>query len=247
MKELRVLLRVLKESEMAKRTARKPHESLRDYPIYTIPEASLYLAIPESTLRYWIIKNPVWKMSDPDRHLLSFRDIAQAYYLEMARKHFRLTLTKMRDVMIEARKDTKSEYPLIGPNVRMFLDHIFVDRPARGRLPRRFINWTRFGQLGIPEVVEPLSTRYRWTSNTLQLFPWRLWNGTAEDKRVPVMLDPDVMSGRLVITGTRIPVQVIALRKAGGESIPHLAKDYRISEAGIEYALEHLVPEKKAA
>ena len=50
-----------------------------------------------------------------------------------------------------------------------------------------------------------------------------------------------------MITGTRIPVEVVALRKAGGESIPYLAKDYRISEAGIENALEHLVPEKKAA
>lgn len=247
MKELRVVLRVLEKSEMAKRTPRKPHQSLRDYPIYTFPEASVYLAIPESTLRYWIVRNPVWRMSDPDGHLLSFRDIAQAYYLEMARKHFNLSLSKMRDVIKEAHKDSKSEYPLLRPNVRTFLKHVFIDKPARGKLPRRYINWTQFGQLGMPEIVQPLSTRYRWTNNTLQLFPWRLWDGTAEDKRVPVMLDPDVMSGQLVITGTRIPVQVIALRKAAGESVPYLAKDYRITEAGIEHALEHFVQEKKAA
>ena len=247
MEELRVLLRVLKESDMAKRKPRKPHQSLRDYPIYTFPEASVYLAIPESTLRYWIVKNPVWKMSDPDGRLLSFRDVAQAYYLEMARKHFRLSLSKMRGVIKEARKDSKSEYPLLRPNVRTFLGHICIDKSPRGKLPRRLIEWTRFGQLWMPEVAGPLATRYRWTNNTLQLFPWRLWDGTVDDKQVPVMLAPDVMSGQLVVTGTRIPVQVIAIRKAAGESVSHLAKDYRITESGIERALEHLAPEKKAA
>jgi uncharacterized protein (DUF433 family) len=247
MKELRVLLRVLEESEMAKRIPRKPHQSLQDHPIYTIPQASFYLAIPESTLRYWIIKHPVWTIADPQSYLLSFRDLAQAYYLEMARKHFRLTLAKMREVEKQARRESKSPYPLIRPNISTFLNHIFMEKPARGKQPQRLINITKFGQLAMPQIVKPLSTRYRWTNNTLQLFPWRLWDGTLQDKRRPVMLDPDVMSGGLVITGTRIPVQVVALRKAAGESISHLAKDYQITETGIEFALEHLAPGKKAA
>lgn len=247
MEDWRVLLKVLKEVDMVKRIPRRKDQSLQDYPLYTIAEASIYLAIPESTLRYWIKRHPVWKIADPDGHLLSFRDLAQAYYLEMARKHFNLSLRKMRDVESQARRESKSDYPLLRPNISTFLNHIFMEKPARGKQPQRIVNLTRYGQLAIPGIVKPLTTRFSWTSNTFQLFPWRLWDGTIEDKRRPVMLDPDVMSGKLVITGTRIPVQVIALRRAAGESVPHLAKDYRIPESGIEFALEHLAQEKKAA
>ncbi|HEU4712026.1 MAG TPA: DUF433 domain-containing protein [Pyrinomonadaceae bacterium] len=247
MEDWRVLFKAVEESDMVKRIPRRKDQSLQDYPLYTIGEASIYLAIPESTLRYWIKRHPVWKIADPEGHLLSFRDLAQAYYLEMARKHFNLSLRKMRDVESQARRESKSDYPLLRPNISTFLNHIFMEKPARGKQPQRMVNLTRYGQLAMPGIVKPLTTRFRWTNNTFQLFPWRLWDGTIEDKRTPVMLDPDVMSGKLVITGTRIPVQVIALRRAAGESVPHLAKDYRIPESGIEFALEHLAQEKKAA
>lgn len=251
MKELRVLLRVLKESDMAKRTPRKPHQSLLDYPTYTIPEAALYLAIPENTLRYWITSQPLWLVKHVGKNvpILSFHDISQAYFIDVLRRHYFLTVADTRRILKAAQIESTAKYPLLKENIRVFYKHVIMDKKARGRLPRRMIDLSKHPQLVIPEIVEPLSTRIRWDNkgNLVQIYPWRNWSGKAEDKSRPVTIDPNVMSGRLVITGTRIPVEVIALRKAGGESIPHLAKDYRISEAGIENALEHLVPEKKAA
>lgn len=250
MNGLRVVRRILKESDRVKRTPRRLNQSLRDFPTYTIPEASLYLAVPESTLRYWVSNHPVWRVAGagPRVPLLSFRDVAQAYYVELVRTHFDLSLSTMRRVLNEAHKESKAEYPLLKSNIRVFLKHIIMDKPARGKQPRRMIDLTKHRQLGIPEVIEPLSTRIRWNTRgePVQIFPWRFWSGKAEDETRPVSINPEVMSGRLVITGTRIPVNVVLQRNVAGESIPSLAKDYRLPEGSIRQALDHLV-QKKAA
>jgi uncharacterized protein (DUF433 family) len=95
-------------------------------------------------------------------------------------------------------------------------------------------------------VVDLFATRIRRnsTGELEQIYPWRLYK--RGDKRRPVTLDPNVMSGRLVITGTRIPARLLLSRKENGERIPALAEDYRIKEAIIEQALRHLGLRKAA-
>jgi uncharacterized protein (DUF433 family)/DNA-binding transcriptional MerR regulator len=247
MKELRVLLRTLKKSETVSRTPRQPKQSVRDYPTYTIPEAALYLAIPENTLRYWITSHPLWLVSHVGKSvpILSFHDIAQAYFIDVLRRHYYLSVADTRRILKAARIESTAKYPLLKENIRVFYKHVIMDKKARGRLPRRMIDLSRHPQLVIPEVVEPLSTRIRWDDkgNLVQIYPWRNWSGKAEDKSRPVTIHPDVMSGRLVITGTRIPVEVVAQRTSKGEKIPSIAKDYKLSEDSIEQALRHLVPQ----
>jgi uncharacterized protein (DUF433 family) len=104
------------------------------------------------------------------------------------------------------------------------------------------IDLSQYPQFAIPEIIEPLSTRIRWDNkgDLVQIYPWRRWTGKAEDKSRPVTIDPDVMSGKLVITGTRIPVEVVAMRKQSGETVKELAFDYRLSEDSIQQALTHL-------
>jgi uncharacterized protein (DUF433 family) len=246
MKELRVLLRVLKESEALSRTPREPNQSIRDYPTYTIPEASLYLAIPENTLRYWITSQPLWVVKHAGRNvpILSFHDVAQAYFINVLRSHYSLTVADTRRILKAAQIESAAKYPLLKENIRVFHKHVIMDKKARGKLPRRMIDLSRHPQLAMPEIVEPLSTRIRWDNkgNLVQIYPWRNWSGKAEDKSRPVTIDPDVMSGRLVITGTRIPVEVVAMRKQSGEKLSTLAKDYRLTEDSLKQALTHLVP-----
>ena len=75
------------------------------------------------------------------------------------------------------------------------------------------------------------------------IFPWRFWE--RDNESTPVKIDPEVMSGRLVITGTRIPVRMIVDRIKRGQTATYLANDYRIPVESIEKALKHL--DKKAA
>jgi uncharacterized protein (DUF433 family) len=53
-------------------------------------------------------------------------------------------------------------------------------------------------------------------------------------------MDPDVMSGRLVVTGTRVPVQILLGKQLSGKSFEQIALAYRISAETVEKALRHI-------
>ena len=53
-------------------------------------------------------------------------------------------------------------------------------------------------------------------------------------------MNPQIMSGRLVITGTRIPVSVLVEGKKSGKTLANMAKDYGIDSEIIEKALIHI-------
>ncbi len=239
------LTRIFKESESVNLTPRHPGQSPRDYPIYTVPQAASYLAVPERTLRYWVTDHPLWPVAGAHGNLplMSFRDIAQAYYIEIVRRHFHLSVSKTREVLINAQKESKARYPLLRPNIRLFFKHILMDKGASGKLGRRVIDLSQHRQLAIDKVADQYSTRVRWDTQgePSEIFPWRHW--IPGDDRKPVSISPNVMSGNLVITGTRIPVQTVLDRKNAGESIANLASDYGLSGDAIVQALEHLVPQ----
>jgi uncharacterized protein (DUF433 family) len=243
MKRLRVVLRGFEESDTVKRIPRRSNQSLLDFPTYTIPEAALYLAIPVRTLRYWVLDNPVWEIAGADLEspLLSFRDVAQAYYIDLVRRRFSLSPAKTREVLLEASKETRRQYPLLQKNILVFFKHILMKKGA-SRKQRTLIDLTQHRQLAMWDVVKPFASRVEWNSRgqLVRIFPWRLWKGP-EDSRTPVSIDPEIMSGRLVVTGTRIPVQVVLQRNLAGESVSQIAKDYRLSTSSINQAIDHLV------
>jgi len=234
---------------METRKPRTHNQDLRDYPVYTVPEAARYLAMPLRTLYHWLSDNPLWTAagSDFDVQLLSFKDLAQSHFIEFIRRHAAISTRKAREILKNAQLETNSPYPLLDKNIKVLFQHILLDHPARKRVPRHVVDLSHHRQLVIHEVVDLYATRIqRNTKGELQrLYPWRLWNRD-EDGRKPVTIDPNIMSGRLVVTGTRIPVDVLLNRKNAGESVPDLSKDYGLSEQAINDALRHLALRKAA-
>jgi uncharacterized protein (DUF433 family) len=53
------------------------------------------------------------------------------------------------------------------------------------------------------------------------------------------------MSGRLVVTGTRIPVNILWGRAKSGERVEVIAKDYHLDTERVRQALRHI--DKKVA
>lgn len=248
MKSKQILSRIFGEADEVPRTARKPGQDLRDYPTYTIPEAAAYLAIPQRTLYRWISDDPLWRTAgiDEETHLLSFRDIAQSYFIEFIRHHAHTTTQKARMILERAKQETGSAYPLLHKNIKIVLRHVVFDRPAKGRLPRRVLDLNQYPQYMITDIVDLFATRFSRNrrGEMDRIFPWRFY--TPGDESRPVTLDPNVLSGRLVITGTRIPVNVVWDRKEAGEEVPALAKDYGLTEKAITDALRHLALRKTA-
>lgn len=235
---------------METRKPRTLKQDLRDYPIYTLSEAARYLAMPRRTLYHWLSDKPLWDTAGAnfDVTLLSFKDLAQSHFIEFIRLHAGVSMGKAREILRYAQLETKSPFPLLNKDIKVLFRHILLDNPARKKIPRHVVDLSQHRQLVIHEVVDLYATRIqRDKKGELEkLFPWRFWN-REEDGRRPVSIDPNIMSGRLVVTGTRIPVEVLALRNRAGESVRDLSKDYGLPVEAIDDALRHLALRKKAA
>jgi uncharacterized protein (DUF433 family) len=222
---------------MASRISRAHGQSLRDYPTYSIPEAALILAMSPRTLQSWVYDRPFFPVSGSDQpqQLLSFKDLAQFYFLKFVRQHARLSDAQARGVLQYTKEVTRSEYPLLDEDISVLPRHVFLTQKNK---VLDLINPR--GQFVFREIVSIFASRIDRDKRGLmvRLYPWRLWRDG--DERRPVLVDPNILSGRLVITGTRIPAIAVATRKKSGESVKDIARDYGISQQRVTESLRHL-------
>lgn len=54
-----------------------------------------------------------------------------------------------------------------------------------------------------------------------------------------IAIDPDVMGGKPVIKGTRVPVQVIVGALAGGDTTDDVCASYNVTEQDVRAALTY--------
>lgn len=54
-----------------------------------------------------------------------------------------------------------------------------------------------------------------------------------------IAIDAEVMGGKPVIKGTRVPVQVIVGALAGGDTVEDVCKGYRVTEEDVRAALTY--------
>src|SRR5262249_46020880 len=117
------------------------------------------------------------------------------------------------------------------------------DKPARGKKPRTVTSLGRTpGQQVVREVADMFAERIVPDEF---IYPWR-YAATDRVSR-PVSMNPKIMSGRLVISGTRIPVNVILGRKRSGAKVAEIAKDYGLDSDTVQKALAHIDVRQKAA
>ncbi len=233
---------------------RQPTESLYEFASHTIPEAALALGMDPWTLRSWYSKSqPIltpsaWYGDESHIALLSFRDIEEAYKLHLLRTKHGLTMQYLERALREARKESDSEHPLIECKLMVF-EYLALEKPAKGRSSRKTLPLGFSGQKSqlIPEVVDTWGRRIVANSHgrTVRIFPWR--EAKTDDSSRPVSIDPEVMSGRAVITGTRIPIKVIKKRSVDGDSPEQIADAYGIDRDLVAQALIHLDQETQRA
>lgn len=232
---------------LSKKPSRKPGQDIRTLPTYTIPEAASFLAIHERTLFSWYEGDePILKASGGSGsiHLLSYRDIEEAYRVYLLREKSHFSLQFLRFSMRNARSMFRSQHPLQHADaIKECLRDLVYDRPARGKNPRTITSLGRNpGQQVVDEIVDLFARRIE---TGRFIFPWR-YAATDHESR-PVSMNPHIMSGRLVVSGTRIPVKVLWGRKRAGENIDEIARDYGLDREIVEKALTHIGLRQKAA
>jgi uncharacterized protein (DUF433 family) len=236
-----------RQQPSAAKPTRKPGQDLRTLPTYSIPEAAEILAIKRRTLFSWYEGDqPVLKASGclGFVHLLSYRDIEEAYRVYLLRVKFDFSLQFLRRAMGNARRMFGSQHPLQKADaVKECLHDLVYDKPARGSTPRTVTSLgCRPGQQLVNDVADLFGERI---IEGKFLFPWR-FAATDHESR-PVSINPHIMSGRLVVFGTRIPVLALAERKRSGSSTSEIAVDFGLDREVVEKALTHFGVRQKAA
>lgn len=226
----------------ARRPTRQRGQDLRDLPLYTIPEAASFLAIPSRTLHYWFLgKHRVYRPAGEytNYSLLSFRDAAEAYRLFLLRELHGISPAKIRVFLASLRRESKRSHPLLDLDIKVIAKTLYLDKPARGNRERQIINLSGARQLAFGAIVDQFGKRIvqRADKTPLTIYPWRMLNTDAESR--PVSIDPDVMSGSLVVSFTRIPVATLYAMRQSGKSVANIAHSYRLPDDDVRKALLH--------
>ena len=215
---------------------------LREEPNYSIPEAAIYLKIPVETLRYWILgrkyrtgsgitkSEPLIRIADRKKCLMSFINLVEAHVLSAIRKVHEIPMTKIRAALNFIEENYQTKHPLADRVLETDGVNLFI------REYDELLNISRKGQLGIKTILEVYLKRIERDESgcPLRIYPLR-----SEDSRESkhLMIHTRISFGRLVIAGTGIPVDVLAERYNGGESIESIARDYGCEEEKITEAI----------
>jgi uncharacterized protein (DUF433 family) len=198
--------------------------------------------MPQRTMRSWFLgKRPIFKPSyhRGDSVLLSFNDVTEAYIVEVLRSHYDFHPTRLRAALKELRKRTRLERPLIQRELYAIpeFQSLVAIFPVKGKKSRECVDLAHNQNLVFEDFVSSLGKRIQRDrrGRACRLYPWR----EASSDDAPVSIDPNVVSGDLVVTGTRIPAHVIVASSNAGKSAEDIARSYDLSTDLIEKVLLH--------
>ena len=208
----------------------------RYYPAYSITEASGYLNVPQSTVRYWSVGKrgqvgllDVAQPSGPT--LLSFINLVELHVLSGIRLSHGVSLPHIRSALQFVAKKYNLKHPLVEQSFETDGVDLFVKKFGQ------LINVSKEGQIGLTDILRGALKRVERDSAGLpiRLFPFT----RSEKKDAPsiVVIDPNLSGGRPSMANSGVAVQIIAERYKAGDSIVSLARDYGRTQEEIEEAI----------
>jgi uncharacterized protein (DUF433 family) len=210
-----------------------------EVPNYTVEEASRYLLVPESTVRYWTGHEgltPLTTVYSRRPLLLSFKNLVELYVLESLREVHDIGLPRIRRSVEELRIEKPSKYPLADYQLATRGRKIYLEGAGN-----ELINLTASGQHAFKAILDPFLRRVERDEQGIaeRLFPFtsRLHQQNPDQAPRVVVIDPLVAFGMPVLINSRISTAFLMSRMNGGASISMLARDYGRSEDEIEEAI----------
>jgi uncharacterized protein (DUF433 family) len=214
-------------------------------PIYSLADSAHYLRLPKATIRSWVIGReyptrsgpttflPLISIADPQRRLLSFRNLVELHVLSSIRRNHKVELHAVRSAISYLKEKFGSEHPLLHPNMYTDGKYLFIDRYAN------IINISNNGQMEMKQIMSMYLNRIEQDESGLpvRLFPFSRDNYERSPRFISI--DPKIRFGKPCIFGTRIPTKIIAERHQAGDSISLLACDYDRKTDEIEEAIRY--------
>ena len=207
----------------------------RQMPSYAPSEAAHYLSIPVSTVRYWCLggsgNRPLLVPAEKRPLALSFVNLVELHVLGAIRRKHLISMPKVRRTLDYVSRTLKVVQPLARKRFETDGVDLFVEHYGR------LINASQQGQTEMRELVGAALVRVEWDRQGLPVKLAPFTRSDVEKSAEIIVIDPAVLSGRAVIRGTRIAVDVVAERYKAGESISDLARDYGRTAEEIEEAI----------
>jgi uncharacterized protein (DUF433 family) len=220
----------------------------RDVPTYTIPMAARYLRMAVPTLRNWVngytyptdhgVKRAPRVIVPPPhregaRIFLSFTNLIEAHVLSSIRRVHEVPLPKVRKSLNYIEDKFGTEHPLAREKFATDGVDLFVEKFGE------LINVSNTEQTQIREAIAQGIQRIDYDAGfARRLFPYirRAHEVDADQPRV-VVIDPRISFGRPVVSGSGVPITEIYERFNAGDSVEHLAKDFRLNREKVQEAL----------
>jgi uncharacterized protein (DUF433 family) len=207
----------------------------RDVPAYDPAEAAHYLHLPSTTVRNWVHGNanfkPVVALPNRKATLLSFVNLVEVHVLSAIRRHHNIPMQKVRRAVEFLRKCYDQAHPLANHKFETDGVDLFIQELGRT------VNIVREGQVAMRELIEAHLERVDWDAGGMPAVLYPFVSADTAIARKPVMFDPSIEFGRLVLVETGIPTVEIAQRYKAGENVDALADDYGRTRLEIEDAI----------
>lgn len=213
-------------------------------PRYSMAEAVRFIpGLSRTLLRSWVrgrsrpidgrtgCPEPIIGLSNPGEPMLSFTNLVEAHVLSGLRRTRGISIPDLRTAIEYAERRHGITHLLAHRDVWAAAGELFLDHYGE------LVNLTTAGQLAMREVLDAYLRRLRHgkTGLAVSLSPILPWAPDRQD----YVIDPAIAYGRPVIAKHGVPVEVVANRINGGETISTLARDYDLERAEIKAALAY--------
>lgn len=219
-------------------------QDYRTIPNYTILEASHYLHVSSSTLKSWVLGRDYQvnaghrrfsRLIEPAQSrptlLLSFLNLVEAHVLHAIRHQHGVKLRKVRSALNWVERKLDVEHPLATQEFKTDGIELFIEQLGD------LVVASQDGQIALREAFENHLQRIEHDAGGLaeRLFPFT--RPSHADQPRLIVIDPRISFGRPIISTAGIPTAAIIERHNAGESVSHLAHDYRCTSDEIEEAI----------
>ncbi len=228
-----------------------PDDPLLTLDRYSIPEAAKILQVSSRSVGHWFrgyrrnerLYEPLFepKRGNPSpRDRISFLELAEAKIVAACRAQG-ISMTRIRQARGFARKWLDSEYPLAtqqfktdGSRMLYEFEDCHNHRPSG---PMFVDVGNAAGQTTLPGYITDVVTLFEFASEA-QVWPTRFHPRGTD---VPIVIDPCVRGGQVLIMSRGLPIESIYRRHLGGDPPWQIAEDFELSLSEVNAAIAYHV------